>query len=205
MAGLSELQLDALREVANIGCGHAATALSQLLGGRRIEIDVPTAHVARLDVLAGRLGGPKAEVVAVSLDMLGGARGHLQLALPGDSARALAGLLLGGPVPPGALSADARSAIAETGNILASAYLNAIGRAVGLTLIPSIPRTEAGTAEELLADAEGRLGGGQTLLLQTRFSDRGAAGSQLRMFFGHFLVIPDAASLPKMLAALGLG
>ena len=35
------LQLDALREVANMGAGHAATALSQMTGGT-IMISVPT-------------------------------------------------------------------------------------------------------------------------------------------------------------------
>ncbi|MDE3129247.1 MAG: chemotaxis protein CheC, partial [Gemmatimonadota bacterium] len=33
LSTLKERQLDALREVANIGAGHAATALSQMVGG----------------------------------------------------------------------------------------------------------------------------------------------------------------------------
>ena len=37
---LKALQIDALREVANIGAGHAATALS-LMTNRRIMISVP--------------------------------------------------------------------------------------------------------------------------------------------------------------------
>ncbi|MGQ0703023.1 MAG: chemotaxis protein CheC, partial [Gemmatimonadales bacterium] len=37
---LTALERDALREVANIGAGHAATALSQMTGGR-IMISVP--------------------------------------------------------------------------------------------------------------------------------------------------------------------
>ena len=42
--GLKELQLDALREVANIGAGHAATALSQMTN-RTIMIAVPEVNV----------------------------------------------------------------------------------------------------------------------------------------------------------------
>ena len=41
---LKELQLDALREVANIGAGHAATALSQMTN-RKIMISVPEVNV----------------------------------------------------------------------------------------------------------------------------------------------------------------
>src|SRR3989449_3125985 len=44
---LKELQIDALREVANIGAGHAATALSQLTN-RKIMISVPQINIVRL-------------------------------------------------------------------------------------------------------------------------------------------------------------
>src|SRR5437867_184597 len=46
---LKERQIDALREVANIGAGHAATALSQLTNCR-IMISVPQINIARLAV-----------------------------------------------------------------------------------------------------------------------------------------------------------
>ena len=36
----NEMELDALKELGNIGAGHAATSLSQLLD-RTIEISVP--------------------------------------------------------------------------------------------------------------------------------------------------------------------
>ena len=44
LRSLKALQLDALREVANIGAGHAATALSQMIG-ETIMISVPTINV----------------------------------------------------------------------------------------------------------------------------------------------------------------
>ena len=51
LEGLSELQLDALREVGSIGAGHAATALSQLVGMpvgvRNPEIDIIPFESAR--------------------------------------------------------------------------------------------------------------------------------------------------------------
>ncbi len=45
---LKAIQIDALREVANIGAGHAATALSQMIGDT-IMISVPTINIARLE------------------------------------------------------------------------------------------------------------------------------------------------------------
>ena len=51
---LQELQLDALREVASIGAGHAATALSQMTASR-IMISVPRLQIARLEETSRRL------------------------------------------------------------------------------------------------------------------------------------------------------
>jgi chemotaxis protein CheC len=45
---LKEPQLDAMREVANIGAGHAATALSQMTN-RKIMINVPRVNVRPLE------------------------------------------------------------------------------------------------------------------------------------------------------------
>lgn len=44
---LKELQFDALKEVANIGAGHAATALSQMTN-KKIMISVPEVTVTPL-------------------------------------------------------------------------------------------------------------------------------------------------------------
>ena len=52
---LKELQLDALREVANIGAGHAATALSQMTN-RTIMISVPEVNVRALEDVAELVG-----------------------------------------------------------------------------------------------------------------------------------------------------
>src|SRR5438445_13644370 len=72
---LKELQIDALREVANIGAGHAATALSQLTN-RRIMISVPQINIARLEEVPDLLGHAQEVVAAVLLHMLGDLTGR---------------------------------------------------------------------------------------------------------------------------------
>ena len=54
---LKALQLDALREVANIGAGHAATALSQMTN-RTIMIAVPEVNVRPLEEVTDLVGAP---------------------------------------------------------------------------------------------------------------------------------------------------
>ena len=54
LRSLKAIQIDALREVANIGAGHAATALSQMIG-ETIMISVPRINVSRLEEVEGRI------------------------------------------------------------------------------------------------------------------------------------------------------
>src|SRR5947209_19915923 len=75
---LKALQLDALKEVANIGAGHAATALSQLTH-RRIMISVPEINIARLEEVPSLIGDPQEVVAAVLMHMLGDLTGRTLL------------------------------------------------------------------------------------------------------------------------------
>ena len=55
---LNEMQLDALREIGNIGSGNAATALSSMLE-RSVNIAVPTIKVLDYNAVVETLGGPE--------------------------------------------------------------------------------------------------------------------------------------------------
>src|SRR4029077_20232178 len=86
---LKALQLDALREVANIGAGHAATALSQMIG-ETIMISVPRINVSRLEEMPRELGAPDEPVAAVLMHMLGDLTGRTLLVFPRHTAGRLA-------------------------------------------------------------------------------------------------------------------
>src|SRR6478609_2618204 len=79
---MSTARLDALREVANIGAGHAATALSTLTG-TRIMISVPMVNVVPPGDWVPELA-PDVEVVAVQMGMSGSITGRtiFLLAIP---------------------------------------------------------------------------------------------------------------------------
>src|SRR3989442_10823977 len=78
---LKEVQIDALREVANIGAGHAAPALSQLTN-RKIMISVPQINIVRLEEVPDLLGNPQDLVAAVLMHMLGDLTGRTLLLFP---------------------------------------------------------------------------------------------------------------------------
>lgn len=66
---LSPMQLDALKEVFNIGSANAATSLSLLLN-RKIDMGVPNIKIIRLEeILDDDLNN---EVIAVLVKIVGG-------------------------------------------------------------------------------------------------------------------------------------
>ena len=85
---LGEKELDALREVANIGAGHAATALSQMVNCR-VMISVPKISLASVDHLPNLQGDADDDVVAVLMHMLGDLTGRTLLLLSKDNAQLL--------------------------------------------------------------------------------------------------------------------
>jgi chemotaxis protein CheC len=136
---LKESQLDAMREVANIGAGHAATALSQMTN-RKIMITVPRVNVRPLEEACDMVGLPDDVVAAVLMHMMGDLTGRALLLFPERSARTLCDLLLRRELGTTAEFAPMeQSALKEAGNILGSAYLNALSDFMGMMLVPSIP------------------------------------------------------------------
>ncbi len=196
----TELQLDALREVANVGCAHAATALSQLVGGRKVQIDVPRVVMTTVDQMPQLVGGQDARVVAAVLGMDGELDGQLLLILPEGDAHQLASLLLNQPSQ-GRLTEVERSAIGEAANIVASACLNAMSALTGLRLLPTTPALSQETAAEVMDEAFEKTGthAGLLVVLEARFF---TAANPL--IGGQLLVLPERASLMKLLGRLGV-
>ena len=200
MQTLSDLQRDALREVANIGAAHAATALS-LMTSTRIMISVPRITVAALAELAPMISRSNELIALVPMEMTGSMNGHTILAFPLPTARRLASLMLMRAVPESdELSALESSALTEAGNILAGAYMTALSEFMNMTLLPSPPSLTVGPAREALAETAWATGhtGGYVFCVETEFLIDQNDGS----LPGYFLLLPDAPSLSAMLAAV---
>ena len=56
---LTPTQLDALREIGNIGAGNTATALSQVVN-KKIDMNVPKVSLIPIDEVPDLVGGPDA-------------------------------------------------------------------------------------------------------------------------------------------------
>ncbi|HEY6237085.1 MAG TPA: chemotaxis protein CheC [Candidatus Elarobacter sp.] len=73
---LNDLQRDALKEVGNIGAGHAATALSQLLN-TTVRLAEPTIDVLKFRDLSARLGAVDRQIAALHMYVRGDAPGQM--------------------------------------------------------------------------------------------------------------------------------
>ena len=120
---LSPRQLDAMREVATIGAGHAATALSEMTG-QTIMISVPRLVVSAVNEIPNHVQDNEEPVAAVLLRMLGDLTGLTLLVLPRATALRVAEMMA--HKPHGTyleMGPYEQSAIKEAGNILSAAYL----------------------------------------------------------------------------------
>jgi chemotaxis protein CheC len=196
---LKALQLDALREVANIGAGHAATALSQMIGGT-IMISVPTINVSRLEEVPPQISAPEEPVAAVLMHMLGDLTGRTLLVFPKPTAARLASLMLRRPGSSEELGEMEQSAIKEAGNILSSAYMNALSDFMGMMLLPSPPSLAVDMSTAVLTTAYLQFGTDRDYVfcVESEFYMTDV-NEKLR---GFFLLLPDPASLQAILRAV---
>jgi chemotaxis protein CheC len=200
MRSLKALQLDALREVANIGAGHAATALSQMIHGT-IMISVPTINISRLEEVPPQVSAPEEPVAAVLMHMLGDLTGRTLLVFPQPTALRLAELMLRRPAGSSAnLGEMEQSAIKEAGNILSSAYMNALSDFMGMMLLPSPPSLAVDMSTAVLTTAYLQFGTDRDYVfcVESEFFMTDVK-ERLR---GFFLLLPDPASLQAILRAV---
>ena len=197
---LKAIQLDALKEVANIGAGHAATALSQMIGGT-IMISVPTINISRLEEIPPQVAEPDEPVAAVLMHMLGDLTGRTMLVFPRPAALRLAELMLhrepGGSQELGEME---QSALKEAGNILSSAYMNALSEFMHLMLLPSPPSLAVDMSTAVLTTAYLQFSSQKDYVfcVESEFM-MVQMGERLR---GFFLLLPDPASLQALLRAV---
>ena len=199
---LTDIQLDALQEVANIGAGHAATALSQMIGGR-IMISVPRVSVTPLEEVPRQLADPEEPIAAVLMHMLGDLTGRTLLIFPTQTAKRLAELMLRRPINlDDELNDLEQSAVKECGNILSAAYMNALSEFMGMMLLPSPPSLAVDMSGAVLTTAYLQFAPepNYVVCVESEFL-MDESSERLR---GLFLLLPDPASLQAILRAVRL-
>lgn len=197
---LSSMQLDALREVSNVGAAHAATALSQIIN-KTIMINVSRIEVIAFLDISKVVGGPEVETVVAQMRILGDIKGGILLALTKTDALSFANILKGRDSGVTLYLAELeQSALKEAGSILAAAYLKAIGDMLKMSLIPTTPNLSCDKMGTILNNVFSELSKRSEIAfcIETEFVE---SSNKIK---GHFLLIPEAKSLELILKALGV-
>ncbi len=191
----TELQLDALRELANIGSGNAATALAQMLG-REVELAVPRALALPLADAVDAVGPADASRSAVVLPIFGDLDAIVLLLFSDLDAAALCGLL---GVEAGTEWGD--SALGEIGNILGTSYINALATLAGVAIEPRPPHVVTDMLGAIVASLLTETAGETdvALVLDSELDVQGVACSM------SFLLLPTAGGVAELLERLGMG
>jgi len=193
----TELQLDALQELSNIGSGTAATSLSQLLG-RTVDVSVPSVTALPLADAVDAAGDPEDEVTAVLVPVHGELDTMVLLMLGADEAEFLCGQL-----GVARESEFGRSALAEIGNILTASYLGGVMTMTGLVLLQRPPLLSVDFLAAILGTvlASGASATDIALLIDSKLS---VEGSEITFTF-LFMLSPDPSGAGEILLRLGLG
>ena len=194
MNAFTDMQLDALRELANIGSGNAGTALGSMLG-KSVDISVPTAAVMPLADAVAVAGRPDELRHGVVVPIVGDMEAIVVLLFPDPDARTLCAVYGIEPSTP-----DGKSMLGEVGNILGTSYINVLAQMAAMDLEPAPPQVVEDMLGSILESV--LLGRGedvdQVLILDSALM---VEGEQCSL---SFLLLPSTGGITQLLERLGL-
>ena len=195
MSTYSDLQLDALGELANIGSGTAAGSLSAMIG-LPVDVSVPNARALPLADAVDAAGPPEEPVTAVALPVIGDLEGIVLMIFSGDNAQRLCSVL--------GVEADSEmglSALSEIGNIVGASYLGALGQTTGQSIEPGPPQAATDMLGALVSSilAASAETADVALMLDSALRVEGGNDASIS-----FILVPSTASVKSLLAKLGI-
>lgn len=199
---LTVMQESALLEAGNIGSGHAAIALSQLMG-RKIMVAIPSIQIASLGELGKAVNDGVRSYVHVSLYVLGDVKGAMIFTLDNDMAKVLCDVVMGQAKGQTREFGEIESsALQEIGSILSASYLNAVGEMTDLSLLVSVPEFATGKIDvikKLIKDKKVEVGDpDQVFCIRTEFIE---AETKIE---GYLILFMEEDGVEKVIKALGV-
>ena len=193
---LTDFQTDALKEVGNIGIGHATTSLSQMVN-KQVGISLPDLKlIPLLNVPA--LVKNEDPVIGIILELKGEAKGFLLLLLSKTTAKMLIKLVLGTADEKKGFDEMETSVLRELGNIMGGTYITALSNFLSISIGLSTPSDVYDMSDAIInqvvclmsPDVE------DVLFLKTEFDINS------EKIDGKILIFTDSRSLAKMLEAI---
>jgi chemotaxis protein CheC len=153
---LTEEQIDLLREIGNIGSGHAITALSELLN-KTVEVSLTSANITTFWKVPEMFDSPNEEVVVIFSKIPVNSDLSIVQIFPKESIFNLVNLLNTSDEnsedkikTASDLDEFSFSIISEIGNILSGHYASALADLLSIKLVPNVPKVATDTLNAIL-------------------------------------------------------
>jgi len=204
---IKSLQLDILKEIGNIGAGHAATALSSLLN-TKIDMSVPNVKIMPFNDMMELVGGAENVVASVYFRIEGEAPGSMYFVTSLEQASNIIKQLTNDPefqIEDLEQNPIAASVLQEVGNILIGSYLSSFSDFTKLNIYPTVPALAIDMFGAIISYGLIEIGqvSDEAIVIDTIFfSDEDKENKELN---GHFFLLPDPDSFEIIFNSLGLG
>jgi chemotaxis protein CheC len=189
---LSELQLDALTELVNLGVSRAATNLREMVGAQ-VHLSVPNVTLVNRSRAIAILAERESDnLVAVHQVFEGEIGGRALLIFPETKSLELVRAIIGGDLPLEDIIELEQEALAETGNVLLNSCLATIANMLHRSLKMSLPEVLRGNAATFFSLAPPPEAGDVVMFLYITFAVRE------RDISGYIAMIMDLPSLTAL-------
>jgi len=136
---LSPIAIDCLQEIGNIGSGNAASSLSAMLA-KPVTMHVPKVTVMDYQSVIDAMGGSEKVMTAILVMFHGDIKGMMMFLLEDAFAQIVVNTFMGKDrIDVIKMDEADASAVKEMGNIMAGAYLSALGAMAEFTIAMDPP------------------------------------------------------------------
>ena len=198
---INESQRDALQEMANIGAGHASTALSQMIQ-KNIQMGIPKTELIPLEKVSSNIESEKV-VVGIYLKISNEIPSYVMLLIPRESAFSLLNMLLPGSNASSndILSEMDESALSEVGNVMICAFFDGLSELFGISIVPGPPHVAYDIPEAVLDYILIQIGqvANQVLFFNVELKEEEKESFKIEMF-----LMPEPQSIDIILEKLGM-
>ena len=166
---LTEIERDAISEIANMGVSRAAASLRQMVG-EQVLLSVPTVRIVSREEAAGLVERGSSKLVAVQQSFEGPFSGRALLIFPQAQSLELVRSIVGAEHSLEDVIDLEQEALAETGNIILNACLATIANVLRKSMRMSLPSVIRGDGATMFDIGKSASGGNLVLFLYIDFT-----------------------------------
>lgn len=193
---LSDLERDAIAELANIGVSRAAASLRKMVG-QQVLLSVPSVEVVSQKAAAALVAEREGDnLVAVQQAFSGSFSGRAMLIFPQAKSLELIRAIVGPDIGVNEAKDIEEEALAETGNIILNGCLATMANILHQSLTVALPEVKRGTGARLFQLNEEAADSGLVLFLYINFS---ILDLDMRGYIAMLMDLPSLTALKVLL------